>query len=86
MKTTAWECDGCGSRKGEANHWFVMIPLCSAGQIGVAVFPWDEETAGGQNAKHLCGAGCVHAAISQQFDGGKDESGRVAAAVACDRT
>ncbi|MDE2106354.1 MAG: hypothetical protein KGL39_54565 [Patescibacteria group bacterium] len=72
---TTYTCDVCGRRKGEANHWWLVIinddnalePEILAPEMwSFAVVPW---TAIGRMkltaALDLCGVGCVHKRLAQ---------------------
>lgn len=62
---TKYVCDVCGAVRGETNHWFVA----NVGNAGYHVRPWGlaeaEDRLLYDDAKHLCGAQCIHALLDQ---------------------
>jgi adenine-specific DNA methylase len=62
-------CDGCGKKKGDVNHWWLMEKTANEFRI----YRWNEQTTKGliRRAKHLCGQECVIKAVNEYLSGGK---------------
>ena len=75
----SFTCDVCGKRKGDANHWWMVmlgnVPgLDDGAKMRFTLMPWNP--AEGQNPEiyHLCGQGCALQAMERFMTYGKIES------------
>ena len=59
MKAIKYLCDGCGSERKDANHWFTTFNS-EGGGISVEKFdPYDDA------GQHYCGERCVIVRVSE---------------------
>jgi hypothetical protein len=73
--TMAWDvsftCDICGKKKGEANHWWMVllgdVPCYDEGQPGLrfTLLPWNLAESRNPEMYHLCGQGCAMKAMER---------------------
>lgn len=65
----SFTCDICGKKKGEANHWWMILladaPCHDEGQPsqGFTLLPWNAAECRTGNVHHLCGQGCAMKAM-----------------------
>jgi hypothetical protein len=65
----SFTCDICGKKKGEANHWWMVmlgdVPCYDEGQPGVRfiLMPWNGAESRIADMYHLCGQGCAMKAM-----------------------
>lgn len=67
MKVDSYKCDGCGTEKKGANHWFRAYKLMAG---GVVIIPWDGMSPHDDVEDfeaHLCGAACVSKWVSENL-------------------
>ena len=59
-------CDICGSPKNpESRSWYLAR---SHAPLGLRVFSWDEDEAGIEGVRHLCGQRCLQREIASFAD------------------
>jgi len=67
----AYTCDICGKKKGEANHWWMLmlgdVPCFEEGQPNqrFTVLPWNSNESRNTEMRHLCGQGCAMKALER---------------------
>lgn len=67
----SYTCDICGKRKGDANHWWMVmlgdVPCYEEGGINLrfSLMPWNPMESQNQNLYHLCGQGCALQALER---------------------
>jgi hypothetical protein len=71
----AWDvsfnCDICGKKKGEANHWWMVllgdVPCYDEGQPAMrfTLLPWNQAESRNREMYHLCGQGCAMKAMER---------------------
>jgi hypothetical protein len=71
----AWDvsfsCDICGKKKGEANHWWMVmlgdVPCWEEDQPShrFTIFPWNAAESQNPEMYHLCGEGCAMQAMQR---------------------
>jgi hypothetical protein len=65
----SFTCDICGKKKGEANHWWMVVlsdvPCHDDGQPGLrfTLLPWNAAESRIAEMRHLCGQGCAMKAM-----------------------
>lgn len=65
----SFTCDICGKKKGEANHWWMVllgdVPCYDEGQPGqrFTLLPWNSAESRNNDMYHLCGQGCAMKAM-----------------------
>ena len=67
----SFSCDICGKKKGEANHWWMVmlgdVPCWEADQPNhrFTLFPWNAAESQNPEMYHLCGEGCAVQAMQR---------------------
>jgi hypothetical protein len=67
----AYNCDICGKKKGESNHWWMLSlgnVLCfEEGQPDqrFTILPWNVNESRNTEMRHLCGQGCAMKALER---------------------
>jgi hypothetical protein len=67
----SFSCDICGKKKGEANHWWMVmlgdVPCWEADQPNhrFTLFPWNAAESQNPDMYHLCGEGCAMQAMQR---------------------
>jgi hypothetical protein len=67
----SYTCDICGKKKGEANHWWMMmlgaVPCFEEGQPNhrFTLLPWNATESRNKEMRHLCGQGCAMKALER---------------------
>lgn len=67
----SYTCDICGKKKGESNHWWMVmlgdVPCFDEGQPGLrfTLLPWNAAESSSQDMYHLCGQGCAMQAMER---------------------
>jgi hypothetical protein len=67
----SFTCDICGKKKGEANHWWMVllgdVPCYDEGQPGqrFTLLPWNAAESRNPAMYHLCGQGCAMKAMER---------------------
>jgi hypothetical protein len=67
----SFTCDICGKKKGEANHWWMVmlgdVPCYDEGQPGqrFTLLPWNAAECRNSEMYHLCGQGCAMKAMER---------------------
>lgn len=74
---SSFQCDECGRTKGDANHWFLAIPVAFGddGALQTRVFsedwlmfgPWNPSLARRPGAAHACSEECAHKLLSKHI-------------------
>ena len=65
----SFNCDICGKKKGEANHWWMVllrdVPCYDEGQPSsrFTLLPWNAAESRNGDLYHLCGQGCAMKAM-----------------------
>src|SRR5580704_17068817 len=69
VRSMAWDvsfnCDICGKKKGEANHWWMVllgdVPYYDEGQPAMrfTLLPWNQAESRNREMYPLCGQGCA---------------------------
>jgi hypothetical protein len=76
----AFTCDICGKKKGEANHWWMVmmgeVPCFEEGQPAhrFTLLPWNMAESRNPDMYHLCGQGCAMQAMERFMTHGTIES------------
>lgn len=61
MRLVVYQCDVCGRRKGDANHWFLIFP----GVKECIIRPWDATFSNHGMWSHICGDECLHKKLQE---------------------
>jgi len=67
----SFTCDLCGKKKGEANHWWMVmlgeLPSSDDGQSArrFTLVPWNAAESRNSEMYHLCGQGCAMKAMER---------------------
>jgi len=76
----SFTCDICGKKKGEANHWWMVmlgdVPCFDDGQPSqrFTLLPWNIAESRNPDMYHLCGQGCAMQAMERFMTHGSIES------------
>ena|SRR5580698_1609091 len=76
----SFTCDICGKKKGEANHWWMVMlgetPHYEEGQPGLRfiLLPWNAADSRNASMYHLCGQGCAMKAMERYMTTGTIET------------
>ncbi len=75
----SFTCDVCGKRKGDANHWWMVLlgeepGLETEPGMRFTLMPWDAAESQNPEVYHLCGQGCALQAMERFMTYGKIES------------
>jgi hypothetical protein len=76
----SFTCDICGKKKGEANHWWMVMfgdaPCYDEGQPAqrFTLLPWNIAESRNPDMYHLCGQNCSMAAMERFMTHGSIES------------
>jgi len=76
----AFTCDICGKKKGEANHWWMVmlgdVPCFDEGQPSqrFTLLPWNLAESRNPDMYHLCGQSCAMTAMERFMTHGSIES------------
>jgi hypothetical protein len=68
-------CDVCGKLRGDSESWWVAASECvpastaRSTQPTLQLMPWENLLAHSAEAKHLCGAACVHTFLDRWMAG-----------------
>lgn len=71
IETSPFSCDGCGSAKGETNHWRVLIIVSSSAIKCLGIYEWNESVAKDPEARHACGHNCTQKLVEQYLHHGR---------------
>ena len=67
----SYTCDICGKKKGEANHWWMLmlgdVRCYDEGQpnLRFTILPWNGTESRNTDMRHLCGQGCAMKALER---------------------
>jgi hypothetical protein len=67
----SFTCDICGKRKGDANHWWMVmlgdVPCYEEGSPNhrFSLMPWNPAESQNSELFHLCGQGCALQAMER---------------------
>jgi len=79
----SFTCDICGKKKGEANHWWMVVlgavPCYDEGQPAhrFTLLPWNIAESRNPEMYHLCGQGCAMKAMDLFMTNGAIEPDEV---------
>lgn len=77
----SFNCDICGKKKGQANHWWMVmlgdVPFYEEGQPAMrfTLLPWNQAESRNRDMYHLCGEGCAMKAMERFMTTGSIEPG-----------
>ncbi len=60
-KTVTFSCNGCGTDRKEANHWFV-VDTDNCGIDRLLIYPFQDM---GVDAQYYCGEVCLHKRVAE---------------------
>ena len=72
----SFTCDVCGGKKGEANHWWMVVlgdvPCFNEGQPRqrFTLMPWDAAESQNSEFYHVCGQGCAMQSMERFMNNG----------------
>ncbi len=80
MKEESYVCDcGCGARKQQSNHWWVMVLTPRGSKHTIELGPWGDGIAEQKGVIHLAGRDCVIKLVERFMETGSLEQRKVSA-------